>query len=348
MDIKTLIIKKLKQKKEVRVPDIVKQTGFNRSYINKIFQELKDEGKIILIGKARNSRYVLARADLPEKAKKSILSFNTVIKKQKHNAFQTAEHEVFDKIKKETGILINLKENVLKITDYAFTEILNNALEHSGSDTIEVKMQRTNEEIRFDIIDRGIGIYNNIMKKFNLPNEMEAIGELMKGKLTTAQEAHSGEGIFFTSKAVDNMIIQSSNKKLIFNNIIGDIFIRDIKPYQGTKASCFISLKSQKNLTEIFNSYTDGDYDFSKTEVTVRLYKMSTDLVSRSQARRILTGLDKFKTIIMDFKDVKTVGQGFADEIFRVWKNSHPDIKLLPVNQNVNVDFMIKRAEQVN
>jgi hypothetical protein len=45
MDIKTLIIKKLKQK-EVRVPDIVKQTGFGPGHvINKIFQELKDEGK---------------------------------------------------------------------------------------------------------------------------------------------------------------------------------------------------------------------------------------------------------------------------------------------------------------
>jgi hypothetical protein len=35
-------------------------------------------------------------------------------------------------------------------------------------------------------------------------------------------------------------------------------------------------------------------------------------------------------------------GTGFADEIFRMEKQS--GYKILPVNQNGNVDFMIKRA----
>jgi hypothetical protein len=205
-------------------------------------------------------------------------------------------------------------------------------------------MEKNDAEIRFEIIDHGIGVYNNIMDKFKLSDEMEAIGELMKGKLTTAKEAHTGEGIFFTSKAVDNMIIQSSNKKLIFNNIIGDIFIRTIKPYKGTKVNCFINSNSKNDLSRIFNQYSNDDYAFNKTKVTVKLYKMGTEYVSRSQARRIITRLDKFKTIILDFKDVETVGQGFADEIFRVWKSRNHQIEIIPVNQNENIDFMIKRA----
>lgn len=339
MDIKEMILKQLKKKKEISTSEIVEKTGFSRVYIHKFIKQLVDEGKIVSVGKTHKSKYVIADPKMILSSRKKQLLFSSVIKSN-----QTAEHEVFDKIKKETGILINLKEDVLKITDYAFTEILNNALEHSGSDTIEVKMQRNAVEIRFDIIDHGVGIYNNIMKKFNLADETEAIGELIKGKLTTAWEGHSGEGIFFTSKAVDNMIIQSSNKKLIFNNIIEDIFIRNVKTYKGTKVTCFINLKSQKNLTEIFKRYTDEDYDFSKTEITVKLYKMGTDYISRSQAKRILTGLDKFKTIILDFKDVETVGQGFTDEIFRVWKRNHPDIEINTVNQNENVKFMINHS----
>ena len=55
------------------------------------------------------------------------------------------------------------------------------------------------------------------MKKKNLNSEMEAIQDLLKGKQTTAPEAHSGEGIFFTSKVSSVLTIQSSHKKLIYS-----------------------------------------------------------------------------------------------------------------------------------
>ena len=71
---------------------------------------------------------------------------------------------------------------------------------------------------------------------------------------------------------------------------------------------------------------------------------MGTEYISRSQARRILGGLDKFRTVILDFKNVKTVGQGFADEVFRVWKRHYPNIDIVTKNANENITFMIKRA----
>ena len=97
-------------------------------------------------------------------------------------------------------------------------------------------------------------------------------------------------------------------------------------------------------LLKKFKEYTDESFKFAKSKVTVRLFEPGGSYVSRSQARRILAGLEKFKTIIMDFKDVETVGQGFADEVFRVWKQRYPDIKVVPKNTNENVLFMIKRA----
>jgi len=69
------------------------------------------------------------------------------------------------------------------------------------------------------------------------------------------------------------------------------------------------------------------------------------EYISRSQARRILVGLEKFKTIMLDFKDVKVVGQGFSDEVFRIWKMRHPEINIISQNVNENVNFMIKRAQ---
>jgi hypothetical protein len=74
---------------------------------------------------------------------------------------------------------------------------------------------------------------------------------------------------------------------------------------------------------------------------------MGTIHISRSQARRVLTGLEKFKYVILDFDKVPMIGQGFADEIFRVYKIKHPEIKIKAINTNDAVSFMIGRVEQI-
>jgi hypothetical protein len=69
-------------------------------------------------------------------------------------------------------------------------------------------------------------------------------------------------------------------------------------------------------------------------------------LISRSQAKRVVARLDLFKTIIFDFTGVPSIGQAFADEIFRVFANEHPTISLLPVHANSEVHRMIARVKQ--
>lgn len=339
MNIRSLISKLLKKKKELKVADIVKATGFSRAYISRIFQELRKENKVVLVGKANKACYVLADKKTVSRAKSSILNVRRSLRNK-----NLSEDEILDKIKKDTGIFLNLIKNVVSITDYAFTEMLNNAIEHSKSEKIDISASRDKNFIQIDLIDAGIGIFNSIIKKRKLKNELEAIQELTKGKLTTAPKEHSGEGIFFTSRAVDKLIIQGSNKKLIFDNILNDIFIKDIKRLKGTKITFFVRVGSKRRLQNIFKEYAGENFEFAKTEVIVKLYKTDTGYISRSQARRVLTGLEKFKTVTLDFHNINTVGQAFADEVFRVWQNRHPDIKIQYKNTNENIVFMIKRA----
>jgi hypothetical protein len=54
---------------------------------------------------------------------------------------------------------------------------------------------------------------------------------------------------------------------------------------------------------------------------------------------------ERFKTIELDFIDVETAGQAFADEIFRAWQDSHKDIKLTVINANKNIMLMIRHAK---
>ncbi len=337
MDIKILILKKLAKKRALRAADLVKMTGFSRAYINRFFRELQDEGRIVLLGKANRARYVLVKN--AKKAKETLLNVNKIFENE-----SLSEDKALNDIKTSTGIFLNLSKNIAAIIDYAFTEMLNNAIEHSQSPKIEIKMKRDGSGINFEVIDFGVGIFRHVMKKRNLKNELEAIQDILKGKQTTAPREHTGEGIFFTSKAADMFAIRSSNKKLIFHNALDDIFIRDAKYVAGTKVTFFISLRSKRKLSEIFRKHSGDSYEFSKTKVMVRLYEMDTDYISRSQARRILSGLEAFKIIELDFNGVKTIGQGFADEVFRVWKLNHPHIEIISQNINENIKFMIDRT----
>lgn len=70
-------------------------------------------------------------------------------------------------------------------------------------------------------------------------------------------------------------------------------------------------------------------------------------LISRSQAKRIVRNLEKFKHVLLDFKGVEFVGQGFADQIFRVFHNEYPDIEINYTNANDDIKFMIERAKLV-
>ncbi|QQR91185.1 MAG: STAS-like domain-containing protein [Myxococcales bacterium] len=50
------------------------------------------------------------------------------------------------------------------------------------------------------------------------------------------------------------------------------------------------------------------------------------------------------KALILDFDRVHSVGQGCADEVFRVWHKRFPNIKLTAINMSEEVTFMIERA----
>ena len=71
-------------------------------------------------------------------------------------------------------------------------------------------------------------------------------------------------------------------------------------------------------------------------------------LVSRSQAKRLLVRFDRFKTIVLDFEDVSSVGQAFADEIFRVFQKQHLHIDLSFVNASQRVEKMIRLSKSHN
>jgi anti-sigma regulatory factor (Ser/Thr protein kinase) len=247
-------------------------------------------------------------------------------------------------------LILNIPENIKSIFIFAFSEMFNNAIEHSESKIISVEVSLRNNKLAFIIEDFGIGVFRNIMKKKGLHSTIEAIQDLLKGKTTTLPKSHSGEGIFFTSKASDLFILDSFGQQLSIQTLLGDVKVEQISvSKRGTRVIFEISVDSSLYLNDVFKKYTningDSNFGFDKTEIRVRLYTTSGVHISRSQARRILLGLEKFKIILFDFDKVAVVGQAFADEIYRVFQNTHPEIMIQEENMSASVRFMVERAK---
>ena len=96
---------------------------------------------------------------------------------------------------------------------------------------------------------------------------------------------------------------------------------------------------THKKPKEVFDLYADIEGGFIKTRIPMKNVFDSSP-VSRSQAKRICNRLEKFKEVLLDFDGVQWMGQGFAHQLFVVFANQHPDIRLIPINMNEDITKM--------
>ncbi len=248
-------------------------------------------------------------------------------------------------------LLKGLESGVREICAYGVTEMVNNVVDHSDGDRLTVEVTYTIDLIDIFVIDDGIGIFQKLRTDLNLDDNIHAILELSKGKLTTDPEHHTGEGIFFTSRSFDRFVITSGNLYFSHKEESGDWLLEEQENItQGTVIRMQINPRSNRKLLDVFNKYASGeDFGFTKTHIPVALGRYGDEnLISRSQAKRLLARFDKFREIVLDFDGVDRIGPAFADEIFRVFQNKHPDIHLSSIRASAEVQKMIKRARAHN
>jgi hypothetical protein len=333
-DVRSFILEKV----EKHPNEIAKLTAehfkITRQAVNKHLRRLISEKSLTETGETRRRAYKLA----------------PLVEWRKFYPITSGleEHIVWDH--DVEPILQPLPENVLDIWHYGFTEMLNNAKDHSDGTMIGVRVSKTAVNTEIQIADNGIGIFKKIQQALNLPDQRYAILELAKGKLTTDPSRHTGEGIFFSSRMFDRFSIRAD--KTYYGHKFGEDsdWVMEWNSEIGTSVFMELSNHTSRTSKKIFDQYAgpDDDYGFNKTVVPVNLAQYGNDkLISRSQAKRVIARLESFKTIVFDFQGVPTVGQAFADEIFRVFANEHPGIELIPIQANSEVMRMILRAKQV-
>lgn len=315
--------------------DIAKVVGekfsISRQAVNRHIQQLVAENLLAVEGETRNRRYRL----------KPLLEWSQTYSL---DSFLEEDRVWRNDIEPRLG---PLPKNVIDIWHYGFTEMLNNAIDHSSGTSVTIAVTKTAISTEIFLHDDGEGIFKKIQNALGLYDERHAVLELAKGKLTTDPANHSGEGIFFTSRAFDGFHILSGG--VFFSHQFDqeeDWICEQRRLAPGTSVFLKLQNNAKRTLKGVFDQFTSGeDFGFTKTFVPVHLAQYGDEmLVSRSQAKRLLARIEKFKTVVLDFTGVGAIGQAFADEIFRVFAGQHPDIELIPIHANTDVQKMITRA----
>jgi DNA-binding MarR family transcriptional regulator len=329
------ILARLKRKPDANSAELCELLGVTRQALSRHLKKLLREGRIAKTGSTKSARYRLA-------SRRTQPATDTVEKICRLRGLE--EDAVYRELSLRLNLERRLNEATRKIASYAFSEMLNNAIEHSRSERCLVQASVDAYDFAFHIRDFGIGIFQSIQRKFEFPDEHAAVAELLKGKTTTMEKRHSGEGIFFTSKAADRISFRSHRTTLVFDNLKRDVVVEEGRFQSGTDVQFAVSRRSKRNLDEIFRHYAPEqfDYRFDRTRVAARV--LLKNCVSRSEARRLVNGLDKFREVALDFSGVEAMGQGFADEVFRVFLLTHPHVTLRLENVRPTLAAMVRHV----
>jgi STAS-like domain of unknown function (DUF4325) len=257
--------------------------------------------------------------------------------------------------------LDTLPAAVANIAHYGFTELVNNANDHSGGQRLQLRLALTPEALHLWLQDDGVGVFERVRSALGLADLRLALLDLSKGKVTTDPARHTGEGLFFTSRAFHLFELRANG--LLYRRrlpaprgaaqsleppALERLETSTVPAVPGTQLLLSLRLDATHTMRQVFDHYTSGapdDLSFDRTVVPVKLAALSGEgLVSRSQARRLTTHIEGFRWVELDFEGVDDIGQAFADELFRVFAQEQPALRLTPVNAAPRILAMLRRV----
>ena len=326
--IKMYILEKIDQKTERLSKHVADELGISQNTVHTYITELLEEN---VIAKNKRGSYELVTN-----------CFEYTLERSRGEL----DHDTYAYDTYLYPLIRHLPDHIEHIWSYGMSEMVNNVIDHSGAEKLQVIIEQNYLSTRVILSDNGIGIFKKIKEHFSLANLDEAICELFKGKLTTDAENHSGEGIFFTSKMMDVFFIISDGKIFAKTKYENDQVFDLAKTLGGTLVFMSLSNFTNKQAAEIFDLYSNVDGGFFKTKLPLKnIFDKAP--VSRSQAKRICNRLDEFREAVIDFDGISWMGQGFAHQLFVVYAKAHPELTITPINMNKDVTAMYHHVAAV-
>jgi anti-sigma regulatory factor (Ser/Thr protein kinase) len=244
-----------------------------------------------------------------------------------------------------------LAANVRRMARHAFTELLNNAIDHSEGEQVTVSMRQTPAQVQLLVSDDGCGLFERVQRSFAIADPALAMLELSKGRLTSLPERHCGRGLVTTSMLADVFDLRA-NAAAFQRRAWGTVqwhgmpVAATLAGRPGTSIYLAISLDTPRTLDEVLaaSSVDAASQAFDRTRVPLHLLAAADDaaLASRAEAKRVVARLSNFKRAEIDFNGITEIGHAFAHELFAVFPRLHPEVELVPVGAAPHIAAMIE------
>jgi len=308
--------------------DVARALRVTPATAHRALQAMVAGGALELCGRGRAARYRMRRV------------------RHRFRLAGLEEHRAWEKVAAAIVRVRPLAPEEADSLRYAASEMINNAIDHSRGRWVVVAAElEAGGTTVVTVRDDGVGVFRRVCTDFGFASAPEAIVQLEKGRLTSDPARHSGEGLFFSSKAVSRFRLESQRTAWIVDNLVGDSAIAPSPVHAGTQVVLTVVRGRTPDLAKVFAAHADPDtLRFTRTRTTIKLGTLGASLISRSEAKRITHRLPEFTHAVLDFTGVTTVGQGFCDEVFRIFARQHPEVALEPVGMNDAVAFMVARA----
>ena len=101
-----------------------------------------------------------------------------------------------------------------------------------------------------------------------------------------------------------------------------------------------MSMTEEKDVFDLHANVASG---FAGARISLCNY-FERSPVSRAQAKVLCGRLAQIEEIELDFEGLEWMGQGFAHQLFVVFQNEHPSVRLIPVNMNDDVRKMYRHV----
>jgi anti-sigma regulatory factor (Ser/Thr protein kinase)/uncharacterized protein (DUF1330 family) len=309
--------------------NVVATTGASRQAVHAQLQGMVKAGELVQEGAGRSVRY---RSVHPRR-------------RFRYHLRGLDEDRVWHDVRSEVPELAALPEAADRALHTAVVELVDNAISHSRGRHVEVSLRKAHDRLIVEVIDDGEGIFDHLAHENDLKDRMEALQQLTKGKLTTLPAEHTGEGIFLLSKLADFFEVESGGLLWMVDNEIDDVGISSAHVKPGTRVRFEVDVGTNASLESVFAQSSEA-FELARRRVVVKLFETGNRFLSRSEAKKLLEGVGRFRNVIVDFKGVEAVGQGFVDEMFRVWTSRHPNTRLHPVNMVPPIAFIVEHGRR--
>lgn len=312
-----------------QVGELGEQTGLTRQALHAHLRRALSEGLLVREGGGRSTRYRRSSGERFESTRPTA--------GLREEELWLELRAFLDESLPERG------ESTDAVLSYVVTELVNNAIDHSGAAEVTLSATPAGTSVELEVADAGRGAFETVRSRLGLQSHLHALQAISKGRVTTDPERHTGEGLFFSSKAVSTFELAANGLVWLVDNRIDDQAILERETPAGTRVTARLETPVEQPIEALFERYTT-DFAFDRSRAVVRLFEYGRRFVSRSEAKRLAEGLERFREVELDFHGVEGVGQGFADELLRVWANAHPGTRLMPTRMNDAVAFMVGRA----